>query len=157
VSGWDLVATYPFEAENSTTTVTARIGYSELEFDSDPSTYINEEGRYDTINFDPNTRAILTSMTSWSDLSLMLRASYWGGSSNFQGGKIQDFSSMIMVDAEASYLFEGFLLSAGMRNMFDQYPEEDEIGDFCCGRVYPSGAGASWNGAYYYFKVTKDF
>ena len=157
VSGWDLVATYPFEAENSTTMVTARIGYSELEFDSDPSTYINEEGRYDTINFDPNTRAIITSMTSWEDLSLMLRASYWGGSSNFQGGNIQDFSSMIMVDAEASYLFEGFLLSAGMRNMFDQYPEEDEIGDYCCGRVYPSAAGSSWNGAYYYFRVSKDF
>ena len=94
----------------------------------------------------------------------MLRASYWGGSSNFQdkdtgnpADNIQNFSSMIMVDAEASYLFEGFLLSAGMRNMFDQYPEEDALADFCCGRVYPSGAGASWNGSYYYFKVTKDF
>jgi len=164
VSGWDLVATYPFEGENSTTMVTARVGYSELEFDSDPSAYLNEEARYDTINFDPNTRAIITSMTSWEDLSLMLRASYWGGSSNFQdkdtgnpADNIQNFSSMIMVDAEASYLFEGFLLSAGMRNMFDQYPEEDELADFCCGRVYPSGAGASWNGAYYYFRVSKDF
>ena len=94
----------------------------------------------------------------------MLRASYWGGSSNFQdkdtgnpADNIQDYSSMIMVDAEASYLFEDFLLSAGMRNMFDQYPEEDELADFCCGRVYPSGAGASWNGAYYYFRVSKEF
>ena len=157
VSGWDLVATYPFEGENSSTILTARIGHSELEFDSDPSAYINEEGRYDTINFDPNMRAILTSMTSWEDLSLMLRASYWGSASNFQSGNIQDYGSMIMVDMEASYLFEEVLVSGGIRNMFDQYPDEDELSDFCCGRVYPSGAGASWNGAYYYFRVSKEF
>ena len=157
VSGWDLVATYPFEGDKSSTSLTARVGYSELEFDSDPSAYINEEGRYDTVNFDPNMRAILTSVTSWEDFSLMLRASYWGSASNFQSGNIQDYGSMIMVDMEASYLFEEVLVSGGIRNMFDQYPDEDELSDFCCGRVYPSGAGASWNGAYYYFRVSKEF
>ena len=157
VSGWDLVATYPFEGDKSTTMVTARVGYSELEFDSDPSAYINEEGRYDTINFDPNLRAILTSMTSWEELSLILRLNYYGEASNFQSDNIQDYGSLLQVDLEATYLFEEFIVGAGVRNLFDQYPDEDALSDFCCGRLYPSGSGASWNGSYYYFKIMKEF
>ncbi|MGB0998126.1 MAG: hypothetical protein ACPGXJ_07580, partial [Pseudomonadales bacterium] len=54
VSGWDLVATYPYEWDGgATTTLSVTVNSSETEFQSDASAYLNAEDRYDTVNFDP--------------------------------------------------------------------------------------------------------
>ena len=42
------------------TTLSVTVNSSETEFQSDASAYLNEEDRYDTVNFDPNTRWILS-------------------------------------------------------------------------------------------------
>ena len=47
VSGYDFVATYPIEWDGAETEIGLTLGYSEKEFDSDPSAYCNEECRYD--------------------------------------------------------------------------------------------------------------
>ena len=45
VSGYDFVATYPMEWSGAETEIGLTLGYSEKEFDSDPSAYCNEECR----------------------------------------------------------------------------------------------------------------
>jgi iron complex outermembrane receptor protein len=42
-------------------------------------------------------------------------------------------------------------------NVFDEYPEKDEVGDYCCGRLYSSGTVVGWQGGYWYLKVSADF
>ena len=42
-------------------------------------------------------------------------------------------------------------------NIFDEYPDEDELGDFCCGRIYDSNTGISWQGGRWYVKAEYQF
>lgn len=158
VSGWDLVATYPLEWDGgASTSFSATLNYSEAEFQSDPSAYINTEGQYDTINFDPNLRIIGSAVHVWDSYTVMIRGSYWGEASNYQSGNTQDYEPVVMFDAEAKYTGDTYSIAFGGRNVFDAYPDKDELSDFCCGRDYPSGAGMSWNGGYYYVKMRRDF
>lgn len=158
VSGWDLVATYPYEwSGGATTTVSITVNSSETEFQSDASDYLNAEGRYDTVNFDPNTRWVATANHSFDAFTILGRASYWGEASNYQSGNVQEFDSLMMFDMEVSYAGDGYMLAFGGRNILDQYPDKDKISDYCCGRDYPSGSGISWQGGYYYLKVRRDF
>ena len=43
------------------------------------------------------------------------------------------------------------------KNLFDEYPDEDELGDFCCGRIYDSNTGISWQGGRWYVKAEYQF
>jgi iron complex outermembrane receptor protein len=38
-------------------------------------------------------------------------------------------------------------------NIFDEYPDKDSISDYCCGRIYPSASGISWQGGRWYVKA----
>ena len=158
VSGWDLVATYPIDWESAGSSVIAvTLGNSEKEFDSDPSAYLNEEGRYDVINFDPNMRMVTSLTHSIGDYKFMTRWSYWGEASNFNSGTVEDFDPINMIDMELSYFADELVLAFGVRNLFDSYPSKDTVGDACCGRIYNSGSGMSWNGGYWYLKAKRDF
>ena len=158
VSGWDLVATYPFEwSGGATTELSLTVNSSETEFQSDASAYLNAEGRYDTVNFDPNTRWVLSAIHSFDAFTIVGRSSYWGEASNYQSGNTQEFGSLMMFDLEVSYDGDGYMLAFGGRNIFDEYPDKDKISDYCCGRDYPSGSGISWQGGYYYVKMRRDF
>lgn len=158
VSGWDLVATYPYEwSGGATTTMSITVNSSETEFQSDASAYLNAEGRHDTVNFDPNTRWVATANHAFDAFTILGRASYWGEAANYQSGNIQEFDSLMMYDMEVSYAGDGYMVAFGGRNILDQYPDKDKISDYCCGRDYPSGSGISWQGGYYYLKVRRDF
>jgi iron complex outermembrane receptor protein len=158
VSGWDLVATYPYEWDGgATTTLSVTVNSSETEFQSDASAYLNAEDRYDTVNFDPNTRWILSASHYFDAFTVVGRASYWGEASNYQSGNVQEFDSLMMLDLEISYAGDGYMLAFGGRNLLDEYPDKDAISDFCCGRDYPSASGISWQGGYYYLKMRRDF
>ena len=158
VSGYDLVATYPIDwASGASTAISATLGYNERDFESDPSGFLNAEAQHDVVNFDPNTRIVINAVHSWDSFGVMARASYWGEAANYQSGNIQDFSSLWMIDAEFKYLAEEFAVAFGVRNLLDEYPDQDEISDYCCGRIYPSGSGISWNGGYWYLKATREF
>ena len=63
-----------------------------------------------------------------------------------------------MVDIEGKYRFsESASVTVGGRNIFDEYPEEDEIGDYCCGRIYSSASMVDWQGAFYYVRANYSF
>ena len=156
-SGVDAVLTYPIESDLGLSAVTLTYGYNKREFESDPSAYLNAEGIYDSENFQPNTRAMLTINHTWDDFALMVRTSYWGEASNYQSGNVQDFDPVSMTDIQLTYFGDLFDLTFGGMNVFDEYPDEDEIGDYCCGRIYPSISTISWQGANWYISATKEF
>ena len=156
-SGVDAVLTYPFESNYGISVFSLTYGFNEREFESDASGYLNAEGIYDVQNFEPNTRAILTLNHSFDDFALMIRTSYWGESSNYQSGNVQDFDPVSMTDIQLTYFGDLFDLTFGGMNVFDEYPDEDEIGDYCCGRIYPSISTISWQGANWYISATKEF
>ena len=48
-------------------------------------------------------------------------------------------------------------LTLGARNIFDEYPDEGEIGETCCGRIYRSDSIVDWQGGYYYARAIARF
>lgn len=161
--GVDIVATYPIDWSNGQmTTVTASMNYNKSEFDSDPSAYLNAENTYDFENSDPEWRGVLSARHSVGDLTVMGRANFYGPyvNSNSSGGVLlkQKFDSTVLFDLEGRYqINEMFAVAAGGRNIFDKYPDKDAIGDYCCGAIYPTGTPVSWDGSYYYMRLTADF
>ncbi|WP_308368334.1 MULTISPECIES: TonB-dependent receptor domain-containing protein [unclassified Microbulbifer] len=161
--GVDIVATYPLDWSNgSSTTLTASLNYNTTEFDSDPSEFLNEEDQFDFENLNPNWRGVFTARHSFGDLSLMARANYYGSYENSNaaddGLAVQEFDPVVMVDIEGSYQFnEMYSLAVGGRNIFDEYPEKDELDDYCCGASYPTDTAVSWQGSFYYLRLNADF
>ena len=157
VSGYDLVATYPIDWDAGTTELGLTLGYNEREFESDPSAFLNAEAQADYVNYNPNTRMILSMTHVWSDYVLMLRGSYWGESENYNGGTIQVHDPLWMTDAELMYVGDEITLSFGVRNLFDEYPAKGTVGDTCCGRIYESGSVVPWTGGHYFIKAKREF
>ncbi len=160
--GFDIVASYPL-AEN--TNLSAAVNYTENSFESDPSNYLNAEGRYDFVNFDPQWRGIFTGTHQLGDLQLIARLQWFGESTNSNSGgtgpgglRFQTLPDFYQFDLEGQWqINDMFELSAGARNLFDEYPDRDTIGDYCCGRVYSSGTVVPWQGGYYYARLRADF
>ena len=161
-SGVDVVATMPFDFDNSSGKLTASLNYNKTEFESEVTQFFNSESTFDFINNTPNTRWIVTYNHYMGDLSLMGRLSYFGESDNQNGNgagaEFQEWDAVTFLDVEAAYqVTEQIKVMVGGRNITDEYPDKDELGDDCCGRLYDSGATVDWQGAYYYGRVTFDF
>ena len=157
VSGVDAVLTYPMETGLGVTDLTFTYGYNKFKFESDPGGFLNAEDAYDDVNNNPNHRFIAQANHRWDNFAALVRVSYWGESSNYQSGNIQDYDSVVMTDLSLSYLGDGYILTLGGMNIFDEYPDEDELGDFCCGRIYDSNTGISWQGGRWYVKAEYQF
>ena len=168
--GVDLVATYTLKSDYGVTTFTASGNYNTNEFDSDPSEFFNLEDQFDFENQDPNLRGVLSARHEAEDFDLLLRLNYFGGYENSNGiarndegdpigvSQIQEFDPEVMFDIEATYhITEDYSLTAGVRNLFDNYPDPGEIGETCCGRIYRSDSIVSWQGGYYYAKFIARF
>lgn len=158
-SGVDVVATYPIEwASGSTTNLAASINYNKSEFSSDPSEFLNEEDQFDFENNEPDWRTVITASHDFGQFSVLGRANVYGSYENFNAGQVQKFSPIALVDLEGTYhINDSVSVSIGGRNVTDEYPELDEIGDFCCGRTYSSATAVSWQGGYYYLKLNAAF
>jgi iron complex outermembrane receptor protein len=157
VSGYDLVATYPIDSDLGSTEIGLTLGYNEKEFDSDPSAFLNTEAQEDYVNYEPNTRMVVSLTHQLAEYTLMLRGSYWGESANWNGGNTQIHDPLWMTDAELMYSGDEITISFGVRNLFDEYPEKGTVGDTCCGRVYESGSVIPWSGGHYFIKASRDF
>lgn len=156
--GLDIVGTYPI---SEVTDLTVAINYNDTEFDSDPSDYLNVESMYDFENLLSDWRGVGTITHSIGDLRLLARASYygeWANSNRNPWPNIQDYDATWFLDLEATYRFNDMIsVSLGGRNVGDEYPDKDEIADYCCGRVYASGSYVDWQGAFYYGRINVNF
>ena len=170
--GVDVVATYALESDYGNTTFTASLNYGTNEFDSDPSGYFNVEDEYDFENQDPELRGVFSVKHEFEDLTVTGRLSYYGEYENINGVNTlpgtrtidwsqttyQKYDAEYMFDIEATYyLTESLALTAGVRNLFDNYPDKDITGDNCCGRIYRSDSIVDWQGGYYYTKLVAKF
>ena len=157
--GVDVVATYPLAwTDASVTNLTASFNYNKSEFASDPSEYLNEEDEFDFENFQPEMRGAVTAMHELGPVSLMARANWYGSYENFNGGEIQEYDPVVLVDLEGKYhITDSTNVSVGGRNVFDEYPAKDQIGDYCCGAVYASDSVVDWQGSFYYMSLNHNF
>ena len=164
--GLDIVASYPLDWGNGgITQLTAALNYNKLSFESDPSDFLNAEDRFDELNYDPNWRGVFTGVHSVGDLRVIARLSWFGESTNANTGgsdpdglRYQKHSDFYQFDLEGQWQINDILrLSAGARNLFDEYPDEGMISDTCCGRIYESGTVLPWQGGYYYARLRADF
>jgi len=156
--GMDIVATYPL---TGATNLTAAISYNKSEFDSDPSEYLNVESVYDFENLLSDWRGVYTVTHDIDNFRLLARASYygeWANSNRNPWPNIQKYDPSWFIDLEATYVVnDNWRLTVGGRNVGDEYPDKDAIGDYCCGRQYASGSYVDWQGAYYYGRVSVSF
>ena len=156
--GVDIVATYPV---TQVTDLSLAISWNDTEFDSDPSEYLNVESEYDFENLLSDWKGVGTLTHTIDNLRLTARASYYGEWSNSNRNpwpNIQDYDATWFLDLEATYRLNDMVsLTLGGRNVGDEYPEKDQIGDYCCGRVYASGSYVDWQGAFNYGRINVNF
>ena len=114
----------------------------------------------------PQDNVYLSGVFNYNDLGFTLRTQRFGEVTSFgtptNGSLDQTFSAKWITDVNVSYTFSGrFTLSAGVDNVFDVYPDENNQGDattagnnnfgiFPYNQISPFG----FNGAFYYGRVT---
>ncbi|MCL1077321.1 TonB-dependent receptor [Parashewanella spongiae] len=116
----------------------------------------------------PNSRFVLTSHTVFSDdLSLMLRANYYGSHYDERGrigaaeNPTAEIGATIYFDAELSYQFsEEVQVKFGVTNLFDSYVDEIDApyaNRRSVGLQYPRRSAANYEGGSWYLGVSYDF
>ncbi|MEP1383679.1 MAG: TonB-dependent receptor [Paraglaciecola sp.] len=161
-SGVDIVATYTMDA----TVLTASFNYNTTSIDNYGSEelgeYLNAEGQYDFENSTPKVKGVISAKHDFDALTVLVRANVYGSytNSNTTGGEFlkQEYDPSVLFDLEFNYsLSDSLSLAAGARNLLDTYPDKENIGDACCGRVYWSGNTVDWQGGYYYARLNYTF
>lgn len=165
-NGMDFVMTYTM----GDTILTTSVNYNKTEvkgFGSEElSAYLNGEDQFDLENSVPEWRSVISAKHNFDLLTILVRANVYGSYENAidsAATTIQEYGSTIFFDLEASYqLSENLSVSAGARNIFDEYPDKDGNGDRdnrddCCGAVYWASNIVDWQGGYYYARLNYTF
>jgi len=157
--GVDLVVTVPVKWEgDSRTLFTIATNYNRTEFDSDPSAYLNEQRQFNFENYIPRWRSVFSATHFMGNWSYMGRINLYGPYKRTAREEIQKYDEEVLLDLEARYqIDQNLTLAFGGLNVLDEYPDKDEIGNYCCGRVYSSNSPVSWQGGFYYFKLLYEF
>ncbi len=158
--GVDVVATYNMESDIGATTIMGSLNYNTSTIDADPEGFFNASDRFDFENSMPETRAVVSVKHNYEDWLLVARMNYYGEYENMADGGtfIQTYGAEVQFDLEATYhISESLSLSAGARNIFDEYPDPDTTGDECCGSIYRASSIVDWQGGYYYTKLNYTF
>jgi len=118
----------------------------------------------------PEHRGTFTVAQDWEDVSMLIRANYFGEyfathadepdlNSSYGWSEVGD--SAVTVDVQASYnITENFTLSAGANNILDKEAQKlqgDGGARGVVGAVYYESGPFDYNGAYYYVKGTYTF
>ncbi|MCF2948628.1 TonB-dependent receptor [Paraglaciecola aquimarina] len=154
-TGFDFVATYTM----GDTVLTGSVNYNATEID-EASDALNAEAQFDVENAIPEWRSVLSAKHNFDMLSFVVRANFYGTYENAissDATTTQEYDPSVLFDFEMNYqVSDSISLSAGARNIFDTYPDEDE-GDECCGAVYWSANMVDWQGGYYYARMNYIF
>ena len=112
----------------------------------------------------PKNRGTFTISQSWENVSMFVRANYFGEYYATHADDTSDWGSetadsAFTFDAEVSYFMnDSITLSAGANNLFDQKAQkikESAFGEL--GGVYYESGPFDYNGGYYYLKATYNF
>jgi iron complex outermembrane receptor protein len=163
-SGVDIVANYSMELMGGDTQLSLAYNFNETEVDKyNPAT--TDEGKVRRLEEGiPQHRGTFTVAQTWNDVSMFLRANYFGEYYATHADDTSDWgsetaSSAVTFDAEVSYFFSDALtLSAGASNLFDQEAEKLKDGTYgVLGAKYYESGPFDYNGGYYYVKATYNF
>ena len=173
VQGIDIVATYARIWENGqSTNLTASFNWNmpvvtKVKTIVDPSgvtrSFFDGEYVYDFKHFDPRWRSVLTGIHKAGPFTLLARTSIYGPYRNMfsqtLSNVIQKWDPEIFVDVEGSWaVSENTTLTLGVRNVFDNYPDRDKIGESATnGRIYRSDMIVDWQGGFYYARIGVTF
>jgi len=167
--GVDIVANYGMELMGGDTKFSLAYNYNSTEVD-DPGSFTTgykvrrlEEGI-------PEHRATFTLAQSWENVSMLVRANYFGEWFATHADEPDEFSSYgwsetvgssYTVDASVSYfLNDNWTLSAGANNIFDTEAQELQKDGGAYGvvsGVYYESGPFDYNGGYYYVKAAYKF
>jgi iron complex outermembrane receptor protein len=165
--GIDVVANYSMQLFDGDTTLSMAYNWNETSVDKFDETTVDlgkvrrlEEGM-------PDHRATFTVAQSWDQVSMFVRANYFGeyyathADDTSEWGS-QTADSAVTLDAEISYFFSDALtFSAGANNLLDQEAQELKKGDdfaySVVGAKYYESGPFDYNGGYYYVKATYNF
>jgi len=167
--GVDVVANYSMELMGGDTKFSLAYNYN--------STEVDDAGKY-TSGFKvrrleegiPEHRATFTVAQNWDDVSMFVRANYFGEWFATHADEPDEFSSYgwsetvgssYTIDAEVSYYVnDSWTLSAGANNIFDEQAQklQKNGGAYAVvgAKFYESGP-FDYNGGFYYVKATYNF
>lgn len=160
--GIDVVASYRANwTDLGATSLTAAFNTNSYKVDKVlvSTVSFNSTTVYNFEHNDPKWRANATLNQQLGPVSLMLRANVfgpWSRQTTASSGLIQKYGTETLFDAEVSMpVMNGFTLTVGARDIFDNYPDVNTIDD-TNGRTYVDGV-VPWQGGYYYARLNFDF
>ena len=164
-SGVDLVVTYNMDWSGGNTVLSLAGNWNDTEIKdrvnrgtaASPVYFINDESKYDNENGDPSYRMNVSARhTTGNDVTYSLRGNLYGpykNAANSTLASIQEYGRVLQWDADVSWdLSDEYRLTFGINNIFDTMPDQDTIGETCCGRTYRSDSVMDWQGTYYYVR-----
>lgn len=163
-SGVDIVANYGMELLGGDTKFSLAYNFNETEVDKfNPET--TNSGKIQRLEEGiPQHRGTLTMAQTWEDVSMFVRANYFG---EYYATHADDTSewgsetapSAVTIDVEASYFFnESLTFSVGVNNLFDKEAQRLKEGTLgALGAIYYESGPYDYNGGYYYVKATYNF
>ncbi|WP_206483707.1 TonB-dependent receptor [Thalassotalea sp. G2M2-11] len=161
--GIDLVANYSMNLFDGDTQLSLAYNWTDTKVDSfNPLT--TNQGKIDRLEDGmPDHRATFTVAQTWEDVSMFLRANYFGEYyATHADGTSPEESEMadaaVTFDAEISYFYSDALtFSAGAMNIFDQEAQKLQAVNNWSGAIYYESGPFDYNGGYYYLKASYNF
>jgi iron complex outermembrane receptor protein len=161
--GLDLVASYSMQLMDGDTDFSLAYNWTDTKVDSfNPDT--TNAGKVKRLEDGiPAHRATLTMAQSWEDISMFVRANYFGEYfathvDETTAPYAETADAAVTFDVEASYFYSDALtFSAGAMNIFDQEAQKLQSEADCCGGVYYESGPLDYNGGYYYVKASYNF
>ena len=164
--GIDLVANYETEVMGADTNISLAYNWTDTSVDKfDPAT--TDEGKVTRLEDGiPAHRGTLSFAPNWDDLTLTVRANYFGeyfathaDDACAVGCWNETADSAITFDAEVSYtVTDSLVLSVGANNLFDQEAQKlPESSYGVLGAQYYESGPFDYNGGFYYVKAAYKF
>jgi len=169
--GVDVVANYSMDLFGGDTSLSLAYNWNETEVDKfNPAT--TDAGKVRRLEEGmPDHRATFTVAQSWDEVSMFVRANYFGeyfavhaddAAPESEGTWNQTADAAVTFDAEVSYFFsDSITLSVGANNLFDQEAEKLPGGlngsRAVVGAKYYESGPFDYNGGFYYAKVQYNF
>ncbi|EKE76208.1 TonB-dependent receptor plug domain-containing protein [Gallaecimonas xiamenensis] len=156
--GIDLVVNYLLSSSLGDTVINLGANYNKTEVtDIKDSTIIDADRKADIENLLPKTRVNLNLTHSIDDLKFDLGLRYYGKWKNATDQQYQTYGAELIADASATwYAMEGLALTAGVENLFDNYPDKFQYGEGT-GQVYPANSAVGTDGLRWFFKANYHF
>ena len=157
--GIDVVATWPFELGNGSSSLTLAANFSEIELTRFSPEFTSENRRLQIENGRPDSRFMLTWNHVQEQWRFMARVRYYGEyyDAPTNDGSVAFFPDPeALLDVEAAYsVSEDLMLMVGIQNALDTYPTENPVGEVA-GLLYPENSPWGFNGGFYYLRMRWD-